>query len=63
VTWWPLRRRHLPATPPPPAKRPGNGEVATARRAVAESQRRLERDRARVDEWTGEIQKLLGGRP
>jgi len=62
VTWWPFARRGT--TPPPaPDRRPGNGGVAAARRTAEASQRRLERDQARVDEYTALVREILGGRP
>jgi hypothetical protein len=65
VTWWSPRRRRR--TPEPPPARPGNGngngDVAAAELATTAARYRLKRDADRVDEWTGEVRRLLGGRP
>lgn len=58
--WWRRIRRRRP-TPDVPSTRPVDGNGAAARRAVVESRRALVRTRREVDEWTGEIQRILGG--
>lgn len=56
MNWQRLIPRFLrPDTPP----RPGNG--LAAHRALIEAQDRLERDLMRVDRYTEEVKRLLGG--
>lgn len=63
MTWWRWRRRRggRPTPDPVPARPATTGNGHAARRALVESRRDLAATRDRVDEYTDQVRKLLGG--